>query len=55
LSPTIKCKISASLTPWLGSLPFTPLEIIKRGNHNLLPNFHSPTRFFGYILVPYLL
>jgi hypothetical protein len=56
LSPTIKCKINASLTRRLGSLPFTPLEIMKGGNHNLLPNFHSPTPcFFGYILFPYLL
>jgi hypothetical protein len=55
LSPTIKCQINASLTLWLGSLPFTPLEIIKGGNHNLLPNFHSfAPCFFGYILFPYL-
>jgi hypothetical protein len=43
--PCVKRKINASLTPWYGSLPLTPFEIIKGGggeggDHNLLLKFH---------------
>jgi hypothetical protein len=52
----VKCEINTFFTLWLGLFSLTPLEIIKGGNHNLLPNFHSLAPcFFSYILFPCLL
>jgi hypothetical protein len=37
----VKCKVSTSLTPLLGSFPLTPLDMVKGGSHMLSFNFYS--------------
>ncbi len=45
----VKHNFSTSLTPWLRSLPFPSLEIVKGGSCNLLLNFHSYVPFSLYV------
>jgi hypothetical protein len=53
--PRVKHKISALLTPWHGSLPFTPLEIIKGWESQLITQIPLPYSLFFTLINPQLI
>jgi hypothetical protein len=57
--PCVKHKINASLTPWYGSLPLTPFEIIKggggRGGSQLITQVPLPCSLFFTLISPQLI
>jgi hypothetical protein len=50
--PCVKRKISALLTPWHGSLPLTPSEIIKGGRSQLITQIPLPCSLVVTLINP---